>query len=134
MIRIATLFSIALISTVLLGCSSHDAGHTPQAEAPEAPKADYIVKAAGETVRIEVAANGYTPKTIGIKKGQNVKLEFFRKDAENCGEKLVLPSLNIEKDLPVGKPVVVEVTPTETGELKFACGMDMLRGKLIVTE
>jgi plastocyanin domain-containing protein len=28
--------------------------------------------------------------------------------------------------------VVVEFTPSKTGEFKFACGMDMLRGKIIV--
>lgn len=130
--RIA-LCTILTITAVFAGaCSSHHVEET--APAPEAPKADYTVQAAGETVRIEVAGNGYTPKTVGIKKGQMVKLEFLRKDEENCGEKLVFPTLNIEKDLPVGKPVVVEVTPTASGEIKFACGMDMLRGKLLVTE
>jgi len=36
--------------------------------------------------------------------------------------------------LAVGETVVVEFTPTEAGEIAFACGMDMLRGKVIVTE
>ncbi|MCI0389773.1 MAG: ATP-binding protein [Acidobacteria bacterium] len=32
----------------------------------------------------------------------------------------------------MNQPVVVEFTPAKTGEFKFACGMDMLRGKIIV--
>lgn len=124
---------VAAAAGLFTACSTHHV-EEPAAPVAEAVKPDHTVNAAGETVRIEVAANGYTPKTIGVKKGQPVKLEFFRKDEDNCGEELVFPSLNIKKDLPVGKAVVVEVTPSESGEIKFACGMDMLRGKLIVTE
>lgn len=99
-----------------------------------APTADYTVKEAGETVRVEVSSSGYSPKSIAVKKGVSVKLAFIRKDSNNCGDELVFPSLNIKKTLPVGENVEVEVKPEQTGEIKFACGMDMLRGKIIVME
>lgn len=130
------IFNIALVCMLAVGfaaCAGKPAADGASGDG-KAPKADYEVRASGETVRIEIAANGYTPKTIGVRKGQTVKLEFFRKDGDNCGEKLVFPAMNIERDIPVGKPVVVEVTPDKAGELKFACGMDMLRGKLIVSD
>jgi len=61
-----------------------------------------------------------------------VSLAFYRTDAENCGGEVVFAKQKITKKLPVGETVLVEFTPNEAGEISFACGMDMLRGKLIV--
>ena len=84
------------------------------------------------TIRITVSKNGYEPKSISVKKGKPVKLAFLRTDEENCGDELVFPKLNIKKKLPIGETVMVEFTPQESGELGFTCGMDMLRGKVLV--
>lgn len=81
--------------------------------------------------KITVGTN-FDPKSIEVKKGQPVKLAFFRKDGENCGDEIVFPSLNITKKLPVGETVTVEFTPQEAGEVAFTCGMDMMRGKVVV--
>lgn len=115
---------------ILVGCSSHEM----EMDTVTAPTVDVVADSSGKPIRIEVASNGYNPKNIGVKKGQKVALEFHRADGDNCGEKLVFPELKIEKDLPVGEKVLVEITPTKTGDLKFTCGMDMFRGKLIVSE
>ena len=61
-------------------------------------------------------------------------LAFLRKDDKNCGEEVVFPKLGIRKKLPVGETVTVELTPQESGEIAFTCGMDMMRGKVIVSE
>ena len=84
--------------------------------------------------KITVSANGYAPSSIPVKKGQPVKLAFYRADANNCGGEVVFVKQNIRKKLPVGKTVLVEFTPTEAGEIAFACGMNMLRGKIVVSE
>jgi plastocyanin domain-containing protein len=83
-------------------------------------------------IKITVSNSGYEPSAIKVENGKPVKLAFYRKDKENCGDEIVLASLNIRKKLPVGQTVTVELTPKEAGEVTFACGMDMLRGKLIV--
>jgi len=88
---------------------------------------------AGAT-KITVSSNGYEPSSIAVKKGQPVKLAFYRADADNCGGEVVFSKQNIKKKLPVGETVLVEFTPTEAGEIAFACGMDMMRGKLVVSE
>ena len=90
--------------------------------------------AVNNTAKITISKRGYEPKEIAVKKGQPVKLEFFREDEENCGEELVFPKLNIKKSLPVGATATVEFTPQESGEIGFTCGMDMLRGKVIVSD
>jgi len=88
---------------------------------------------AGAT-KITVSSNGYEPSSIPVVKGQPVKLAFYRADSENCGGEVVFAKQKIRKKLAVGETVLVEFTPTEAGEIAFACGMDMLRGKVIVTE
>lgn len=84
--------------------------------------------------KITVSSNGYEPSSITVVKGQPVKLAFYRADSDNCGGEVVFAKLNIKKKLSVGETVLVEFTPTEAGEIAFACGMNMLTGKLIVTE
>lgn len=104
----------------------------------EGDKAQTETKKASEpttdmkTIKVTVSSDGYEPSQINVEKGKKVMLAFYRKDAENCGDELVFPSLGIKKKLPVGKTVVVEITPKESGDINFACGMNMMKGKLIV--
>ncbi|MFZ1700982.1 MAG: cupredoxin domain-containing protein [Pyrinomonadaceae bacterium] len=88
---------------------------------------------AGAT-KITVSEKGYEPASVPVKKGQPVKLAFYRSDANNCGGEVVFAKLNIRKKLPVGETVMVEFTPKDSGEIAFACGMNMLSGKVVVTE
>lgn len=90
------------------------------------------VKVPADAIKVTVSGAGYEPSRIEVKKGQPVKLAFYRKDAENCGGEVVFPKLNVRKKLPVGQTIVVEVTPQESGELAFACGMNMMKGALVV--
>ena len=84
--------------------------------------------------KVTVSSDGYEPSSISVLKGQPVKLAFYRADSNNCGGEVIFAKQKIKKKLPVGETVVVEFTPTEAGEIAFACGMDMLRGKLVVSE
>lgn len=83
--------------------------------------------------QITVSKDGYSPASIDAKKGEKVSLAFYRADSENCGGEVVFPKQGIKKALPLGDTVLVEFTPSETGDITFACGMDMLRGKVIVS-
>lgn len=87
-----------------------------------------------DAVKVTISGQGYEPSSINVQKGALVKLAFYRADANNCGGEVVFPKLNIRRTLPVGKIVTVEFTPTETGEISFACGMNMYHGKIIVTD
>ena len=85
-----------------------------------------------DAIKITVSSRGYKPSSFNVKKDQPVKLAFNRLDANNCGGEVVFPKLNIRKTLPVGETVMVEFTPTETGDLAFSCGMGMMHGKVVV--
>lgn len=84
-----------------------------------------------ETIKVSVSTR-YEPKSIEVKKGQPVKLAFHRTDDKNCGGEVVFPKLGIKRELPVGETVTIEFTPEESGEIAFACGMNMMRGKILV--
>jgi len=54
-----------------------------------------------------------------------------RKTDETCAKEVVIKDYSINRKLPLNEPVTVEFTPRK-GEFAFACGMDMIKGKLIV--
>jgi plastocyanin len=83
-------------------------------------------------IKVTVSNEGFEPSQVSVKKGETVKLAFYRADAENCGGEVVFQKLNLTRKLPVGETVLVEIAPTEAGEISFACGMDMMKGKILV--
>jgi membrane fusion protein, heavy metal efflux system len=85
-----------------------------------------------QSVTVTLSEKGYQPETFSLRQGVPARVTFVRKVEATCGEEVVLADYNIKRELPLNKPVVVEFTPTKTGEFRFACGMDMLRGKIIV--
>ena len=60
-----------------------------------------------------------------------IPLRITATDFHN-GEQVVFGDFGIAKDLPAFKTTPIEFTPDKSGEFTFACGMNMLRGKLIV--
>lgn len=84
-----------------------------------------------QEVKITVKG-GYSPDTIVVKKGVPVRLDFYRDETSSCSEQVVFGDFGISKNLPAFKTTPIEFTPDKTGEFTFACGMNMLRGKLIV--
>lgn len=85
-----------------------------------------------DAIKVSVSGDGFSPSSINVKKGETAKIAFFRKDANNCGGEVVFPKLNVKKTLPAGQTTVVEIKPQESGEIAFACGMGMMKGKVLV--
>ena len=79
-----------------------------------------------------IVKGGYSPDVIVVKKGIPVRLNFYRDETDDCSDTIVFGDFNIRKPLPAFKTTSVEFTPEKEGEYVFACGMGMLRGKLIV--
>jgi len=85
-----------------------------------------------QSVTVTLSDKGYQPESFKLRKGVPARVTFVRKVEATCGNEIVLAEYNIKRELPLNQPVTVEFTPAKTGEFKFACGMDMLRGKIIV--
>jgi plastocyanin domain-containing protein len=85
-----------------------------------------------ERVAVEVTQEGFVPKEIAAKAGQPITLVVTRKTDLTCAKQIVFADLGVEKDLPLDQAVEITVTPTKPGDLRFACSMDMVAGKLVV--
>lgn len=75
---------------------------------------------------------GYSPDVIVVKQNQPVRLDFYRDETASCSEQIVFGDFGIARDLPAFKTTPIEFTPDRAGEFTFTCGMNMMRGKLIV--
>lgn len=79
-----------------------------------------------------VVKGGYSPDVIAVRAGMPVRLDFYRDETASCSEQVMFPDFGIARDLPAFKTTAIEFTPKSAGEYTFACGINMMRGKLIV--
>ena len=84
-----------------------------------------------QAVKVTVKG-GYSPDVIVVKQGRPVRLDFYRDESAGCSESLRIPDFGIARDLPPFRTTPVEFTPATPGEFTFTCGMNMLRGRLVV--
>jgi len=84
------------------------------------------------TIEIAVTSEGFVPAEVRVTKGEKVKLVVTRKTDRTCATALVMKDKGINVGLPLNHPVTVALTADKKGELKYACPMDMITGKLVV--
>lgn len=82
-------------------------------------------------VEIAITADGFQPGRVDVEAGVPIELVFVRKTDKTCATEVAVPSLKIKKPLPLNEPVVIAITPDKK-DIDFACGMNMLKGKLVV--
>lgn len=85
-----------------------------------------------QSANITVTEKGFEPASVTLRAGAPMKLIFTRKTDATCATEVVFPDYNIKKVLPLNEPVTIEITPKKSGTLNYACGMDMLRGQVVV--
>lgn len=84
-----------------------------------------------QTASVTITDKGFEPASLKLKAGVPAKVSFTRKTDETCAKEVVLKDYGINQKLPLNETVIVEFTPRK-GEFAFGCGMNMLKGKLIV--
>jgi plastocyanin domain-containing protein len=85
-----------------------------------------------QLVTMEVTGAGFVPAEIKVKAKQPVRLVVTRKTDRTCAKEIVLKEFNINHPLPLNQPTEVKFTPPKPGSYRYACGMDMIAGVLIV--
>ena len=99
----------------------------------------------GERESVEAATNesgvqeinvtvkgGYSPDRIVVREGVPLRLNFYRDETASCSEDIVFGDFGIARHLAPFQTTSIEFTPDKAGEFTFTCGMNMMRGKLIV--
>ena len=84
-----------------------------------------------QEVRV-VVKGGYTPDTVVVRAGEPVRLQFYRDETAECSERVVFEDFGIDTALPAFQTTTIEFTPDEAGDFRFRCGMNMLKGLMVV--
>lgn len=120
-VAVAALLTVAIVWLLLL----------PRKDAP----ATQAGVGDGGVQQIDVVVKGgYSPSTIAVRAGTPVRLMFDRRESGECSSHVVFSDFGIDRTLPAFETTPVEFTPEHPGEYEFACGMNMLHGKLIVRD
>lgn len=89
--------------------------------------------ATATSVRIVVSEKGFEPSRVPARAGTPLRLVFVRTSDATCATEVTIPSLKIQRALPLNQPVDIEITPAASGDIEFVCGIKMLRGTIVVS-
>jgi hypothetical protein len=106
-------------------------GSTPTPTTAE-PTPDAATAAEVQSAKIAVTEKGYEPDKVTLRAGVPARLTVVRLTDKTCGTEIVFRTLNIKRPLPLNEPVMIELMPTKTSDIAFACGMNMLKGVVVV--
>ena len=89
----------------------------------------------GPKLVVSVTSKGFEPDHLTVPGGAPVTIEFTRKTDQTCAKQVVVEvggGQKVTKELPLGQPVAITATFATGGELRYACGMDMISGVISV--
>ena len=98
------------------------------------PMVSAAISVAGVREIAIVVEGGFYPAVVSVKRDKLVRLVFDRREGSGCSEEIVFPDFGVRKFLPAFRKTTIELTPPQTGDFEFTCGMSMLRGRLIVQD
>ena len=90
------------------------------------------IKDGVQTVKITADYSGYSPTPLYIQKNIPTKLIIDGKQLTGCNNTIVIPSLNIQKELKEGENII-EFTPGNT-DIDYSCWMGMISGNIKVVD
>lgn len=96
------------------------------------PAAKPTIKNGVQIIRMTADGAGYTPNGIYVQKNMPVKWIIDGKALNSCNGQIIVPSLNINKNLQSGENII-EFTPKDK-DISFSCGMGMIRGVIKVVD
>lgn len=82
---------------------------------------------------ITIVSLGYSPSSINVKAGAQVKLKLVNTTGTSCVQAFTIPSLGLQKIVPPGTSDEIDFTaPSTPGQIPFMCSMGMYRGVINV--
>ncbi|GAA0401784.1 hypothetical protein GCM10009530_62070 [Microbispora corallina] len=129
----AVLLAVAAFTTVSgLTLAGWSPAATSQADAA-APPAVPLSAARDDrpqTIEIGVGNDSYSPTTVTAHAGRRTKVVLRTNKTTSCARDFVIPSLNIEKVLPVTGQTTIELGPQPPGSLTYTCAVGMRTGRI----
>jgi Cu+-exporting ATPase len=97
------------------------------------PKKAHSAELVGNLQEVTVTVKGgYSPDLVRVRQGVPLRIVFDRQESGECTSRVVFPDFALNRSLSAYGQTSVELMPDRTGEFGFACGMNMIHGKLIV--
>lgn len=123
---------VPLLLIVIAACAQQEQRATGQtttrtASAEQAPPSS--ASAHEQTIQVGAA---FTPASVTIPANQPVRVHFRRTDEATCAEEIVIPELNMRKKIAANETVTFDLPAQQARTLNFACGMDMMKGTVVV--
>ncbi|HEY4887835.1 MAG TPA: heavy metal translocating P-type ATPase [Candidatus Dormibacteraeota bacterium] len=97
------------------------------------PKKAHSAELVGSIQEVKVTVKGgYSPALVRVRQGVPLRIVFDRQESGECTSRVVFPDFALNRSLSAFAQTTVELLPERAGEFGFACGMNMIHGKLIV--
>ncbi len=98
---------------------------------PATPDSGTNIIDGAQTITMTESNRGYSPNHFTIIKDVPVRWIIDAQAPYSCASALIVPSLNIQKQLEPGENTI-EFTPTKVGTIPFSCSMGMYTGSFTV--
>lgn len=85
-----------------------------------------------QVIKMIADENGYTPNGLYVQKNKPVKWIIDGKSLNSCNGSIIVPSLNIQRNLKSGENII-QFTPKDK-DISFSCSMGMIRGIIKVVD
>ncbi len=97
------------------------------------PKKAHSAEQVGNVQEVKVTVKGgYSPDLVRVRQGVSLRIIFDRQESGECTSRVVFPDFALNRSLAAYGQTTIELLPDRAGEFGFACGMNMIHGKLIV--
>jgi plastocyanin domain-containing protein len=120
-----------VLITLFAACAQQEQPAAQQQPTPAPATTTQVSSSAVQEHTIDVAGE-FTPASVTLKAGQPARLHFRRGDKPTCADEIVIPALKVRKKIAANQTVTIDVPAQQARTLTFACGMDMMKGSLVV--
>ena len=97
------------------------------------PKKSRSAELVGDVQEVRITVKGgYSPNLVRVRQGVPLRILFDRQESGECTSRVVFPDFGLNQSLHAYSQTGVSLLPDRAGEFGFACGMNMVHGKLVV--
>jgi len=97
------------------------------------PKKAHSATQIGNVQEVTVTVKGgYSPDMVRVRQGVPLRIVFDRQESGECTSRVVFPDFALNRSLSAHGQTTVELLPDRVGDFGFACGMNMIHGRLVV--
>jgi cobalt-zinc-cadmium efflux system membrane fusion protein len=107
-------------------------GAASSAPTAAAPSSTAVGEIQTTGVIVQITERGFEPPRVTVPRGEQASITFVRRTDNTCAKELVIASQGIRRELPLNQPVTVAINASSSGEVAFVCGMNMLKGVIVV--